>query len=56
MGEIPGSGLSLLSLLSSIQEMLKDPPDTFLPRGRALVKAKVSAVFTGRLSVYKKRR
>lgn len=48
--------LSLMSLLSSIQEMLKDPPDAFLPRGRALVKAKVSAVFTGRLSVYKQRR
>ena len=48
--------LSLLSLLSGIQDMLKDPPDASLPRGRALVKARVSAVFRRRLSVYKERR
>lgn len=47
--------LLLLTSLVSTSVMPRSSPNTCLPRGRALMKAKFSTVLAGRLSVYKDR-
>lgn len=49
-------GIISLSLLPSLSHLgeAQGSPDTWLPRGRALVKAKVPGVLAGRLPAYKR--